>query len=328
MLIPTTYKLKRILLESCNTLHDRQELITMEALEESRIDNALVADLYRKVLEKSNIDFDTIPDSKGDITKYTGYTTIVQTMEIVNKLAKQSNVKIKELEIVQTALNNIITFRPQFVKGFIIDNGTIKILYNSLVAACVEASSTIIASYVEYIKTPNKVDFTIIKGINKMSHTSISSLQSFNDTVKSNEFSKFINQASSSKDNLLGEALLGAVVLISSSAVIVTVLREFVYYFYYSRMKISEYLKFQAQLLEFNKVAVQSSMLSADKKRKVIQKQLAIAKSLEQISDKIAVDNRMSDKTVSNTIDKENRSVSYQDIKSQSLADGSEGFIL
>lgn len=328
MIVSVDQEIKKILLRNATSFKDRNTIIAMEAAEEERVDNVMVAKLYELAISKANIDFDDIPSSKGDITKYVGYTTMVDGLNLVKDLAKQQNVKIKEIEIVETAINNIVTYRAQFTKGFLIDKEIIMLMYNLLVSACVTATSVVISSYVDFIKSPTKVEFTIVKGSNAMAHTSIQSLIQFNACVKSGDFGKVINTVSGDKENLLGGSTLIPIMILGGLAMIVPLLRELTYYFYFSRMKISDFLRHQAELLEINKDAVKGSNLPAAKKKEVLRKQAQTAKRMTDFADRIAVDSRGTEKMVKNQIEQENKTINIKDVQSQASTLDTSGFIL
>lgn len=312
-----TNPLRQILLENSTSLAERQSLIKMEALEGEKVDNVMISNLYKLAIEKSNIDFDTIPDSKGDITKYEGYKNMVECLNVVKGLANDYGTKVKELEIVETAINNIVNYRAEFTKGFLLGKSFIILLYNLLVSACVEATSIIISSYVDFVKTPTKVEYELIKVPGKLSHTSLDSLENFNATVKSGEFSKVMRTVCNDKENLLGSEVLVPAFIIIGIVSLVPIMRELTYYFYYSRMTTSEYLKHQAQLLEFNKTSVKNSNLPAQKKKDVLRRQAKVAETFLKISDKIKVDGVSTDKKVKTEIDRENRNIKVSDVRSQ-----------
>lgn len=328
MIVSVDQEIKKILLRNATNFKDRNTIIAMEAAEEERVDNVMVAKLYELAISKANIDFDDIPSSKGDITKYVGYTTMVDGLNLVKDLAKQQNVKIKEIEIVETAINNIVTYRAQFTKGFLIDKEIIMLMYNLLVSACVTATSVVISSYVDFIKSPTKVEFTIVKGANVMAHTSIQSLIQFNACVKSGDFGKVINTVSGDKENLLGGSTLIPIMILGGLAMIVPLLRELTYYFYFSRMKTSDFLKHQAELLEINRDAVKGSNLPAAKKKEVLRKQAQAAKRMTDFADRIAVDSKGTEKMVKNQIEQENKTIHIKDVQSQASSLDTSGFIL
>lgn len=322
--------IRKILLSNATSLKERKELITMEASEQEKVDNVMIAKLYQLVINKSNIDFDQIPDSKGDITKFVGYTTMTECLSVVKSLATDHGIKIKELDITETAINNIVLFKAQFVKGFLIDKDLIIMLYNLLVSACVTATSVIISSYVDFVKSPNVVEFTILKDNSALSHTAIDSLDKFNSSVRSGDFARVMNTVSNDKENFLGGAeVMIPFMIVGALLAIVPLLRELTYYFYYSRMRLSDNLKYQADLLEINKESVKYSNLSPSKKKQVLAKQAKVAKNLSDMSKRIAIDSAGTEKMAKQEIEKENRNINVSEVKSQAVTvDTSGGFIL
>ena len=63
--------------------------------------------LYQSVIDKGHIDFGSIPASKGDITKYSGYTNMMEVLNVIMKLgtAEKSNA-VKYAKIVLEAIGN------------------------------------------------------------------------------------------------------------------------------------------------------------------------------------------------------------------------------
>ena len=109
---------------------------------------------------------------------------------------------------------------------------------------------------------------------------------------------------------------------------IVPLLRELTYYFYFSRMKTSDFLRHQAELLEINKDAVKGSNLPAAKKKEVLRKQAQAAKRMTDFADRIAVDSRGTEKMVKNQIEQENKTINIKDVQSQASTLDTSGFIL
>ncbi len=96
--------------------------------------------------------------------------------------------------------------------------------------------------------------------------------------------------------------------------VLIPALRAIVYTHYYTKMKISDYLEIQAQLIEANANDLQyssDSNLSEEQKKKVIKKQLKWAKTLREWSNKFAIDNKATNNKANKEIeaDKKHKNV-------------------
>ena len=65
--------------------------------------------LYESIINKSHIDFGDIPKSNGNIRNYSGYNSMVETLDVIANLAieKKANNVIEYVDIVKTAIHNI-----------------------------------------------------------------------------------------------------------------------------------------------------------------------------------------------------------------------------
>lgn len=321
----------KILLENAKTFSERNEITGLMESEMNSVTSAMVSNLYKSAIEKSYINFENIPESKGDLTRYEGYKSMVGSIALLKELCKKHNVKIAELETVETAMNNIITYRDAFEKGFKLEKEFIMLQYNILVYACVEALSVIISSYVDFVKRPDRVEFVLNK--NPRHHHGfllMKNLEFFNMAVKKGEFSKVLNGViNSGKEGFTGaESILIPAFIIGAVASIVPLIRELIFVFYYSRMKLSDYLEHQATFLEINKQNIQASNLPAKQKNEIIKKQTKYIEKLRRISESIKVDGTMSENKATIELNKENKAWTINDVKSQAASMDTTGFQL
>ena len=110
----------------------------------------LVSKLYDDLMKKGFIDFDKIPLSKGDFTKYVHFKNLSDTIEVLTKLFK--NVKTEEFKTTQKLYNMLISCRSDFEYGYKFDIELIKFSYNTLVLSLHRAIDISILSYIEYVK--------------------------------------------------------------------------------------------------------------------------------------------------------------------------------
>jgi hypothetical protein len=320
----------KILMENARTFSDRSKIMALMENEIHGVNNAMVSNFYKSALEKSHVDFEDIPQSKGDITKYSGYKSMVETLDLIEQIAAKHSIKIKEVDDIKQAIQNIVAYRETFDKGFRLDKEFIILQYNTLVYAAVEATSLLISSYIDFVKRPDKIEFTVIKDTRHGAHLAIQNLQKFNLTVKQGDFSKVLNSViSTGKDNLVGiDDLVVPALIIGGVLALVPMIRELIFGFYYSRMKVSDYLAQQAMLLEINKENIQASTRPAKEKNEIIKKQGVKIEKLRRMSDAIKVDRTMSDSKASIEMNKENKGWTIDDVRTQSASTDSGGFQL
>ena len=118
---------------------------------------------------------------------------------------------------------------------------------------------------------------------------------------------------------IAGVALIGGAAVLKASVYIVKVLipklRNLTYFFIHTRVKISDSLAVQAQLIELNAYKVKYDDSIDDSKRdKIVAKQLKIADSLKKWSNKFAIDNKKAEKEAKEDI-KDDEKTKIEDIK-------------
>jgi hypothetical protein len=319
-----------LLLENASSFTEKSQIQKLTEAEQAVVNDRMIGNLYQSALKKKNINFDNIPNSKGDIQRVDGYDNMLATLSVLRGLSKKFGINIPEIEIVEDAINNIRVHKPLFDKGFKLNIDFLQMYYNTLVYACIESTSLILSSYVEYTRTVNSVEFQLRKGKGVYGNVCIDSLVKFNKQIKDGSFVKFarglIDKGSENFLGTIGSTSLGAAVktgvtgflsahpvaagvmaTIAVAATIVPVVRELIYYFYESRMQVSEYLNHQKEFIEMNKFKLESSSMDAQKRNKILDKQKGVINRLEKISDKVRVNQQIANKNANNKIKDDNK---------------------
>lgn len=308
-------------MENATCYKDKKAAMALTEGDLNQVSNNLVSELYKSAINKSHIDFADIPATRGDITKYKGYVDMQQCLDIVDNIAKQSNVKIKETEVVRTALGNIVAMRDVYTKGYALNNDFIMLQYCTMSALCVEATSGIIASFVDYVKTVDNVQFKIINGSTSSAQIAIDNLNSFNASMTSGEYSKICNVVLKN-GNAAGIVKESAIVItaavMTSLVAAVVLMRNVVFRFFYLRMKLSDYLKMQAMFLEMNRANLEAkeNKMAPAKRKAVIKKQAELADKLNKMSDKLKVESTAANVAANREIKRENSAYTLDNIKS------------
>lgn len=310
-----------ILIENATTFSDKTKLNMLTEAEQAVINNKMVGNIYQSALKKRDVDFDNIPLTKGDIKKFSGYDNIMGTLSTLKQLSSKFGIKIEEIDVIETAISNIRVYKSVFEKGFALDIEFLSMYYNSLVYACVESTSLVLSSYVEYVKTVNSIEFTLKKGKGIPGNVCIDNLKKFNKTVKTGEFSKFANgMINKDRQNFVGGT--AAAVAIGLAVTIVPIARELIYYTFESRMNISEFLEQQSSFLEMNKVRLNSSDMEAGQRNKIITKQGEVIKKLEKYADRVRVNHKLTNKNATNKLKQDNKAWTVNSVED----DNSAGF--
>lgn len=327
-----------ILVENAETYRDRRNILALTEAETNSITNVMVSKLYQSAIDKSHIDFDDIPKSKGNITAYKGYKTMTETLKVIEDISLKSNIKIPQIAIINKAISNIIAYRDVFEKGFRLDKEFIILQYNVLVGCCVNATTKVLNSYVDFIKRVDKVELVITNTKYDDGDNCIKNLDSFNRLCASGEFSKVMNFIIKNKTDVtesyvseaIGMAVAIPAMLIAGFVVLVKIIRYGIFLFYNMRMNVSNYLQMQAMFLEINKdcINAEASNISPAKKRDILKRQEKAIKKLRIFADKIAVDNKVATNKTNSELTKEDSGYKYEDLKDEVSQNNMSGYQL
>lgn len=316
-----------LILSENETLSYRESKDLQAVLEDvnSPVTRKLEEKLFQSVLDKKHIDFGSIPKSKGNIKDYEGYSAMESTLNTIKDLATENKAGdvINYVDIVQKAIENLSSMSVAYQKGFQFKNEYIAMEYNSYVYFCVEATTALIYSFVEYIKRPDTDTFTMVIKDSKLRADEFyfEQLKKFNmvcDTQGVN-YRKMLDSMAVSKDNFIGTtAAIGIATVIAAAIAIIPITRAVVYQVYHIRGNISEQLDIQAQFMEMNKSCVEAnSALTVQKKKEIVAKQEKLVKRLRKLSDTIRVKSSKSVEVATRETKNENKSLTIDSIKDE-----------
>jgi len=169
---------------------------------------ALSSALYEKIVAKvDEIDFGTIPQSRGDITKVQGFVNTEQCIDIIRKLVIQYNQKTDIIDSIITAISNIKDRKNLFTKAFAIKADMPVMIYNLMVLAVERSVSLIIATCIQFVKDPQssnvKTALDKVAYEKTMDDMLFKQLITFNALCKTGTMDKTLN--SSMKSNTVHE---------------------------------------------------------------------------------------------------------------------------
>lgn len=274
--------------------------------------------LFQAVIDKGHIDFGDIPKSAGDLTQYAGYSSMLETLHLIKTMAQTQGTKTVEsyADAVLTAIRNLCDLSATFKRGFQRKNEYVMLEYNLYTYCCIEATSTILYGFVDFVKNPMNQKMTV-----RLTNTRIrpdlfylEQIQKFNNVQEQMgiDYRKMLEgMLNSGRKNFIGidDAVVGYAAIALAAMAIVPISREIVYRVYNTRKNISNALELQAQFLEMNKASVEhNENLSPDKRAKVVQRQANLANKFRQIASKLRVDTETGIKTGNAKLKKDNGS--------------------
>ena len=315
----------KILCESEET-YLRQQKDIQPVLEDadSPVRNKYLEKLYDSVISKDHIDFDNIPQSRGNIVDYTGYTNMIEVLENVLKLASdaKNSTVVEYVNIVKTAIKNMRVLAPIYQKGFRLRNDYVMLEYNVYVCTIIQAVSTILYEFVDYVKKPSSQSFEITLKNTKYRANSyyINQLNKFNKVNEKMQYSKYLeSMVTKGRDNFMGTAeAVGLVAVIAVAMAIIPITRELVYQYYNMRSNISDCLAQQAYFLEMNKAVVEAnSDFNQKKKDAILIKQEKIKNLCGRLSEKLRVSHIKSIDATKSVLQNDNKLLTLDTIQKE-----------
>ena len=279
----------------------RSILLAVNEADQGTVMTSLSNKLYKHIVDKvDDIDFGTIPESRGDITKIDNYENLVDCINIISEILQQYHQPTDTVEIVSMALQNMIDRKDMFEKAYKLNVEMPIIIYNTITLSIVSSVSFLISVCIEFIKLPNDQGFEIAvdrTAVNKAKENILfQDLAKFNKMCDKGEFDKTMDYVM--KQNASGFygaafAASSVVVIMGLILLLIPTIRELIFFFYYSRTRISDYFDAQATLLTMNAYNIENNLTRDEKSRKEIAaKQRKVADNFKKISNKIKVDNK------------------------------------
>lgn len=315
-----------IVYEQCGTFTARHELDILTESERAKVSNVVLSDLYRDIVERKHVDYGDIPQSKGRVEKYKGTVNMIKSLDIIEDICVKSGQEKSDcalaIGIVKDAIVNLSNNAAKFEAGFKTENDFLMVLYNSVLLACVEATSHILSSYIDYAKRPDGADFKLVEGKDRSGELQLYVLRDFNYGCKNGDMQKAMNESILNNRRGFGGATVATALAIGAGAtLIVPTIRNLIFAVYYSRMKLSDYLQQQAHFIEANKLSVNNmSGISPQQKDNVARKQQEQAEKLMRLSDKIKVDYKLSENRGSKEAASANKQYTLKNINSQAVS--------
>lgn len=242
-----------------------------KVMEGSTETNAVIFQkLYTDILSKSNLDYGDIPNSRGVLIKYRGYSLLQDAMGKLNILYE--GISSDKLTTMNKLHDMIISFKKDYSAGFTYDVEMIKIIYNVSVLTLYELVNLCIIDYTKIMREKAKIDVGFVnkkkdniivlnnaKALVKMYENGqwnaiMREFQknptAFNGTGVATEASKFsvggLLKAASELPNIIKFPVFIVAGIIS----LLVIVRGMIYWFYCGATKINEYIKTQKQFVD------------------------------------------------------------------------------
>jgi len=309
-------------------ISDRKTRKSLLALDESDQDSilmSLTSKLYDNIVDKiDDIDFGDLPKTKGDITALPNYDKITGCIDIIEGILKQYKEKTDPIDTINNALGNLKLRRDLFTRAYKFNVELPMVVYNTIGLAIIGSLSLMIATVIEFVKTPNNEGFSIaldkVSLVKTKESLLFDNLAKFNEACKAGQIDNSLDPLIRSRvKNLTGlevGIVAGAVAIIGILFNILPIIRELVFFFYLSKTRASEYFDLQADLLEMNAnlLRTNTNIETQDDRSKVIKRQLTIAGFFRDIANKLCITNKRAEVNATKAIVGINKKMKIDDV--------------
>lgn len=306
----------------------RKVLLAVNEADQNKVLVSLTSKLYDNVVDKvDDIDFGEIELTKGDIEKLPNFSTLYECLNTMSKLLIEFKQDTRPVDTILEAVQNIIQSKNIWTKAYAVNAELPMITYNTIVLAIIDATSYMVSMCVEFIKSPSQDTMQIMIDKSALTkskgHMIFKNLESFNTAYRKGQVEKammHIIDETAHKKNFVGTTLgVGAsiVAIVGILFVIIPVIRELIFLFYYTRVRVADYFEVQADLLQVNAYNVENNRLdlTKDERKKISEKQMKTAEKFRRVSHMIQVDNKNAEKQATSNIKaEENKRYKASDI--------------
>ena len=318
----------------------RKAILVMNEAEQTAVLTSLTSKLYDNIVAKvDDIDFGDIPASKGDITKLPNYDKLRECIDLIRGIIKEFKQDTSPIDVVSEAMANIQSRKDLFARAFRYNIEMPMIMYNVITLSIINSVSYMIATSIEFMKTPNQDSFKIV--LDKVAFAKTKSnmiynnLKKFNDCCKNGDFDKAMNHVIDNRVKGFGEAAaLGGIgtklsaavgsinpvvgiglAIVSILLLIIPMLKNLVFFFFYARMRVSEFFDIQADLLQMNAYSVANrESVDSEERSRIASKQLKIVELFRKMANKISFTNKKAEVDATREIDKSSKKMKIGDL--------------
>lgn len=280
----------------------RKTLLAVNEADQNKVLTSLTSRLYDHLVTKvDDIDFGDIPNTKGDITKLKNYSDLNDCVDIMTNLLMEFKQDTTPITVIDKAINNIIARKELFEKGFRYKVELPMVLYSTMVLSVISATSFLISTCVEFIKTPNNDTFEMV--IDKVAlakskdNLLFVNLKKFNAACDKKQIDNCLDVViKNSTKNLLGSnvtLVVGGIALAGLLLNIIPIMRELIFFFYNTRTRMSDYFDVQSDLLKMNAYNLEcNETIEQEKRQKIVAKQYKISDRFKKIANFLAIKNK------------------------------------
>ena len=252
-------------------------------------------------------EYKLVTKTRGDIRKLKNFKSLDANINTLKRLNHPvvSNI-IRSYELLRDN-------KSHWIRAYKIKQTIVSLLYETVTLALVASVSQVYAHILNKQESSKNNQFVINMADIKKDINDLPHIAPFDTLEKFVEFSRhgYLGRMFETLYPHLNEQVIASVIIysilgISGIVLLITILRHMIYFYYYARVSIADYLRFQADLLNSHRNELQ---LIKGTSPKVLSKQQKVIKKLQQLADWIDVENKAASTQAKRKIVKDNHKI-------------------
>lgn len=282
---------------------NRRDFVCLSEAKQVAVTDDVLSKMMKFITDKYNaMDFSEIEKSAGDISRFKYGETIVENLKILESIYSASTDPgaAKYLEVcaaIRTCLTMLTDMRAKWTTCYKAGNGMIQLLYTSIVSGMIYAIGALVSNTIRFITTDQdatcEVLYDEIPGTIKSIYIkNILSAAKDIDTIRNylNKTWSELQKTGSVNESITIGGGVAAGLLVAGGIIlllprIITLIREIIYSIYFLRVKLSDMLGVQSDLIKTNIESLEAGRGN----KKVIVRQKRIAQKLEHWQHSVAL---------------------------------------
>ena len=187
----------------------KQLIFCNEAQKLSNVEHIL-NNLYNHIISNTTeVDFGTIPKSKGNITKIENFQQLIDCIDSIHKLILEDKDDTIIVDQISTAINNLQQRQRVFEKAFVMNIEFPVFIYNYTALSVVSCTSLLISTCIEYVKNGHgsfDESFDKTSYVKTKDHVLYKGIVSFNQMCQDKSLDKIMDACI--KNNAVAESTI------------------------------------------------------------------------------------------------------------------------
>ena len=293
-----------IILESMLTLN-AQQCVKLRRLTENEVNalskNAVLSILAKaKQLMMNTSCFADISKTKGDVSKHGDYKNFNESLKVMNRI-KSLPVSVKDsVNQLENVNKFLIKNRSIFQNAFKEENLNLVMFYNTLVVNMLGAGVVLVTHVSQSLTGNTSYANAMVSTLGEETFTT--SLSTISTKIQDGTAQAFLQRSANGKTDELKESF-ALPALFALAIGILWYIRDVVYYLYQLRYDFSKWLRSYGEFLKLRSYSLETQ------NKAIAGKQLAVAKTMLDLADTIAVETKSATISVAKEIRSDNNKI-------------------